>query len=118
MGGSWSETVHHLPESNARLVPHSRSHEQAIKSDSPTLNRKRSCPESSDEDVEELSPSRKRIKNTSKYIYETLFLNGTNHDVTITALGMLYVMHCDMPFTSHLNLQARNGNYIKCTSVR
>ena len=41
----------------------------------------------SEEEVEELSPRRKKIVATSTYIYETLFKKGVNSDVTITALG-------------------------------
>lgn len=41
----------------------------------------------SEEDVEELSPRRKKIVATSTYIYETLFMKGVNSDVTISALG-------------------------------
>lgn len=41
----------------------------------------------SEEDVEELSPKRKKIVATSTYIYETLFKNGINSDITISALG-------------------------------
>lgn len=43
----------------------------------------------SDEEVEELSPKRKKIVATSTYIYETLFKKGVNSDVTISALGQL-----------------------------
>ena len=33
------------------------------------------------------SPSSRRIQATSSYIYDTMFLKGTDSDVTITALG-------------------------------
>ena len=36
---------------------------------------------------------RKRIKSTSKYIYQTLFLDGENSDVTIQALGKEWKLH-------------------------
>ncbi|XP_021365320.1 germ cell-less protein-like 1 [Mizuhopecten yessoensis] len=39
------------------------------------------------------TPKRKRIKSTSNYIYQTLFLNGENSDVTISALGKEWKLH-------------------------
>lgn len=53
------------------------------------------------EDVEDESknlellntPKRKRIKSTSKYIYQTLFLEGENSDVTIRALNKDWKLH-------------------------
>jgi len=39
------------------------------------------------------TPTRKKLKNTSKYIYETLFENGQDSDVTITALGTSWRLH-------------------------
>lgn len=39
------------------------------------------------------TPKRKRIKSTSKYIYQTLFLDGENSDVTILALGKEWKLH-------------------------
>ena len=41
----------------------------------------------SEEEVEELSPRRRKIVATSTYIYDTLFKRGVNSDVTIVALG-------------------------------
>jgi hypothetical protein len=43
--------------------------------------------EGDSEEVEELSPRRKRIQTTSSYIYDTLFMKGVNADVSIAALG-------------------------------
>lgn len=40
-----------------------------------------------EEEVEELSPKRKKIVATSTYIYETLFQKGVDSDVTISSLG-------------------------------
>lgn len=39
------------------------------------------------------SPRRKKLKSTSKYIYETLFVGGENSDVTIAALGHEWRLH-------------------------
>ena len=35
---------------------------------------------------------RKKIQTTSSYIYDTLFQKGVNSDVTITALGIQYMV--------------------------
>ena len=40
-----------------------------------------------EQEVEEVSPRRKRIQSTSDYIYETLFKRGADSDITICALG-------------------------------
>lgn len=39
------------------------------------------------QEVEDVSPRRKRIQSTSDYIYETLFKRGADSDITICALG-------------------------------
>ncbi|KAM8794642.1 germ cell-less protein-like 1 isoform 2-T2 [Eudromia elegans] len=39
------------------------------------------------------TPRRKKLKSTSKYIYQTLFLNGENSDVRICALGEEWNLH-------------------------
>lgn len=39
------------------------------------------------------TPRRKRIKSTSNYIYQTLFLDGINSDVTISAIGKEWKLH-------------------------
>lgn len=40
-----------------------------------------------------LIPCRKKLKSTSKYIYQTLFLNGENSDIKICALGNEWNLH-------------------------
>lgn len=37
--------------------------------------------------------NRKKLKSTSKYIYQTLFLNGENSDIKICALGEEWNLH-------------------------
>lgn len=37
--------------------------------------------------------TRKKLKSTSKYIYQTLFLNGENSDIKICALGEEWNLH-------------------------
>ncbi|XP_054854185.1 germ cell-less protein-like 1 [Eublepharis macularius] len=39
------------------------------------------------------TPRRKKLKSTSKYIYQTLFLNGENSDINICALGEEWNLH-------------------------
>ncbi|XP_077119192.1 germ cell-less protein-like 1 isoform X1 [Ranitomeya variabilis] len=59
--------------------------------------RKRSleCQCETDDELENLlnTPRRKKLKSTSKYIYQTLFLNGENSDIKICALGKEWSLH-------------------------
>uniref|UniRef100_A0A4X2L5G4 BTB domain-containing protein n=1 Tax=Vombatus ursinus TaxID=29139 RepID=A0A4X2L5G4_VOMUR len=59
-------------------------------------------PDSEDEDEDDEgdeqerllnTPRRKKLKSTSKYIYQTLFLNGENSDIKICALGEEWSLH-------------------------
>ncbi|XP_064404214.1 germ cell-less protein-like 1 isoform X2 [Halichondria panicea] len=84
MGGAWSEGVRQVP-TPARQVA------QPSNKATPLSNpRKRAL---SEEDIEELSPKRKKIKSTSNYIYQTLFRDGINSDLTIRALGKEWKLH-------------------------
>uniref|UniRef100_A0A672NC52 Germ cell-less, spermatogenesis associated n=1 Tax=Sinocyclocheilus grahami TaxID=75366 RepID=A0A672NC52_SINGR len=49
--------------------------------------------EPEDEDSPLDTPRRKKLKSTSKYIYQTLFLNGENSDIQIRALGQEWNLH-------------------------
>ncbi|KAI5099529.1 germ cell-less protein-like 1 [Silurus meridionalis] len=49
--------------------------------------------EPEDEDSLLDTPCRKKLKSTSKYIYQTLFLNGENSDIRICALGQEWNLH-------------------------
>ncbi|KAE8618732.1 hypothetical protein XENTR_v10009479 [Xenopus tropicalis] len=53
------------------------------------------CETETDEELENLlnTPRRKKLKSTSKYIYQTLFLNGENSDIKICALGQEWSLH-------------------------
>ena len=84
MGNVWSRGHAPLPS----VSPEPQLGPQALVNRS----RKRSAKEIGEDDVEELSPRRKKIQTTSTYIYETLFKKGANSDITITALGS-YVLH-------------------------
>uniref|UniRef100_A0A8C7YPG0 Germ cell-less, spermatogenesis associated n=1 Tax=Oryzias sinensis TaxID=183150 RepID=A0A8C7YPG0_9TELE len=60
--------------------------------------RKRNAPcdcESEQEDDDSIldTPRRKKLKSTSRYIYQTLFLNGENSDIRICALGQEWNLH-------------------------
>ncbi|XP_054252619.1 germ cell-less protein-like 1 [Indicator indicator] len=46
-----------------------------------------------EERVRRLRGQRKKLKSTSKYIYQTLFLNGENSDIKICALGEEWNLH-------------------------
>lgn len=46
-----------------------------------------------EEDSQLDTPRRKKLKSTSKYIYQTLFLNGENSDIKICALGQEWNLH-------------------------
>ncbi|XP_054896684.1 germ cell-less protein-like 1 isoform X1 [Poeciliopsis prolifica] len=48
--------------------------------------------EQEEEDILD-TPRRKKLKSTSKYIYQTLFLNGENSDIRICALGQEWNLH-------------------------
>ncbi|KTF78131.1 hypothetical protein cypCar_00046963, partial [Cyprinus carpio] len=49
--------------------------------------------EPEEEDSQLDTPCRKKLKSTSKYIYQTLFLNGENSDIQIRALGQEWNLH-------------------------
>ncbi|KAI7793192.1 germ cell-less protein-like 1 [Triplophysa rosa] len=49
--------------------------------------------EPEEEDSQLDTPRRKKLKSTSKYIYQTLFLNGENSDIKICALGQEWKLH-------------------------
>ncbi|MBN3270693.1 GMCL1 protein, partial [Polyodon spathula] len=53
------------------------------------------CDSESEEDGDRLlnTPRRKKLKSTSRYIYQTLFLNGENSDIQICALGQEWNLH-------------------------
>ena len=36
---------------------------------------------------------RKKLKSTSKYIFETLFVNGEGSDIKLVALGKVWPLH-------------------------
>ena len=116
MGNVWSEAIQPLPTPPARLVT------GPSKEASPPSNRRKRA--LSDEDIEELSPKRKRIQSTSNYIYRTLFQDGANSDITIHALGMYFmytytvysIKQC-IPLNS-VFLQGKNGIFTKFIFVR
>ncbi|CAH1155286.1 unnamed protein product [Phaedon cochleariae] len=70
--------------------------------------RKRKYCESEDEQVNKIidialhTPKRKKLVSTAKYIYQALFLEGKNSDVTVCALGQEFNLHrvylCQSPY--------------------
>nr|XP_054773140.1 germ cell-less protein-like 1 [Lytechinus pictus] len=67
-------------------------------SDSGKKGRKRALNEDESDDESEANqvlhtPQRKKMKSTSKYIYNALFVNGENSDITIHALGKDWPLH-------------------------
>ncbi|XP_007910243.2 germ cell-less protein-like 1 [Callorhinchus milii] len=82
--------------------------------------REQEC-ECSESEAEELSvPRRKKLKSTSKYIYQTLFLAGENSDITICALGQEWNLHkiylCQSGYFSSMfsgSWKESNMNYIE-----
>ena len=59
------------------------------------------------------TPTRKKLKNTSRYIFETLFQNGQDSDVTISALGNSWPLHkvylCQSPYFNSMF----SGNWVE-----
>uniref|UniRef100_A0A3B3ZUR6 BTB domain-containing protein n=1 Tax=Periophthalmus magnuspinnatus TaxID=409849 RepID=A0A3B3ZUR6_9GOBI len=51
------------------------------------------CESEQDDDDAVLDTPRKKLKSTSRYIYQTLFLNGENSDIRICALGQEWNLH-------------------------
>lgn len=80
------------PEEAAEGTSTSRKHDCDCK------KRKRNaqcdCESEQEEDDALLdTPRRKKLKSTSRYIYQTLFLNGENSDIRICALGQEWNLH-------------------------
>ena len=61
-----------------------------------------------------LTPSKKRMKSTSAYIYKTLFVDGEGSDVTVCALGHSWRLHklylCQSPYFAAMFNGSGNGN--------
>lgn len=83
--------------------------------------RKRKHSESEDEEVNKVieialhTPKRKKLLCTAKYIYQALFLEGKNSDVTICALGKEHHLHrvylCQSPYFASMFL----GSWLETT---
>ncbi|KAM6902113.1 germ cell-less protein-like 1 [Xenentodon cancila] len=72
----------------------SASHKQSCECKKRKRNAQCDC-ESEQEDDDAIldTPRRQKLKSTSKYIYQTLFLNGENSDIRICALGEEWNLH-------------------------
>lgn len=82
--------------------------------------RKRARPPDDCDCSESEAPRRKKLKSTSKYIYQTLFLAGENSDITICALGQEWHLHkiylCQSGYFSSMfsgSWKESNMNYIE-----
>lgn len=80
--------------SNAN-APTTRGQQVTPSPSSPQERRKRLAEEMlRDHEVEDVSsPKRRRVQSTSDYIYETLFTNGADSDISICALGKEWKLH-------------------------
>lgn len=79
MGATWSRQQH-LPVSEEKRG-HKRKHEDDDEKEDETIQ------------TELNTPKKKKLRTTSKYIYQTLFVEGRNSDVKITALGQEWRLH-------------------------
>ncbi|KAM4532560.1 germ cell-less protein-like 1 isoform 3-T3 [Fundulus diaphanus] len=80
------------PEEAAEGTGGSRRHGSECKKRK--RNTKCDCDSEHDEEDDMLdTPRRQKLKSTSKYIYQTLFLNGENSDIRICALGQEWNLH-------------------------
>ncbi|XP_062913315.1 germ cell-less protein-like 1 isoform X2 [Mobula hypostoma] len=96
---------------------------RAATNDCECQRRKRTRPDCDcwENEAEETSaPRRKKLKSTSKYIYQTLFLAGENSDITICALGQEWHLHkiylCQSGYFSSMfsgSWKESNMNYIE-----
>ncbi|CAG9864340.1 unnamed protein product [Phyllotreta striolata] len=74
--------------------------------------KKRKHSDSDDEEINKVidialhTPKRKKLVSTAKYIYQALFLEGQNSDVTVSALGEEFHLHrvylCQSPYFSSM----------------
>lgn len=59
---------------------------------------------------------RKKLKSTSKYIYQTLFLNGENSDIRICALGQEWNLHkvylCQVTYTEQQSCSVTDSGHV------
>ncbi|XP_072918147.1 germ cell-less protein-like 1 [Hemitrygon akajei] len=95
---------------------------RAATTDCVCQRRKRTRPDCDcwENEAEESAPRRKKLKSTSKYIYQTLFLAGENSDITICALGQEWHLHkiylCQSGYFSSMfsgSWKESNMNYIE-----
>lgn len=76
------------------LEGQSTSHKHSCECKKRKRNAQCDCDSEQEEDDAILdTPRRKKLKSTSKYIYQTLFLNGENSDIRICALGQDWNLH-------------------------
>ncbi|XP_029300522.1 germ cell-less protein-like 1 isoform X1 [Cottoperca gobio] len=73
----------------------STSHKHGCECKKRKRNAQCDCDSEQEEDdaILDTPRSRKKLKSTSRYIYQTLFLNGENSDIRICALGQEWNLH-------------------------
>ncbi|KAK2888358.1 germ cell-less protein-like 1 [Channa argus] len=72
----------------------SLSHKHSCECKKRKRNAQCDCDSEQEEDEAILdTPHRQKLKSTSRYIYQTLFLNGENSDICISALGQEWNLH-------------------------
>uniref|UniRef100_A0A1A8CEJ6 Germ cell-less homolog 1 n=1 Tax=Nothobranchius kadleci TaxID=1051664 RepID=A0A1A8CEJ6_NOTKA len=90
--GSRFQSPSQGPEESAEGTSSSRKH--ACECKKRKRNAQCDCESEQEEEDDILdTPRRKKLKSTSKYIYQTLFLNGENSDIRICALGQEWNLH-------------------------
>ena len=63
------------------------------------MKRRRRHPDDSDSDDDAiddgvlLTPRKKKLRTTSAYIYDTLFVGGQDYDVVVAAMGREWKLH-------------------------
>ncbi|XP_015242748.1 PREDICTED: germ cell-less protein-like 1 isoform X1 [Cyprinodon variegatus] len=92
MGGLVSKVKYWGPEEAAEGESGSRRHGGECKKRKRNAQCDCDSEQEGDDDILD-TPRRKKLKSTSKYIYQTLFLNGENSDVRISALGQEWNLH-------------------------
>ena len=78
---------------------------------------KRRITNDEDDDIERLmhTPKKKRLKTTSRYIYETLFLEGRESDIIVSALNREWKLHKLYLGQSAYFASMFNGNWKEST---
>lgn len=92
--GSLGSRLHSPSQRPEELVEAtSSSHKHSCECKKRKRNAQCDCESEQDDESVLDTPRRKKLKSTSRYIYQTLFLNGENSDIRICALGQEWNLH-------------------------